>query len=145
MIQNINTKEMKYLAIYVNIHEGFDCNISLYDTTTTNPIEVMKEVTKAFGAVNLSMVSEKANFHEQIDIYNGYYMAFLDISMEWSDSMRGDVIIIDASKLPKEFIICSDERGLTFIGTEDRCPSNVTRHGIKVYNENPVFKYEGLK
>lgn len=62
MIQNINTKEMKYLAIYVNIHEGFDCNISLYDTTTTNPIELMKEVTKAFGAVNLSMVSEKQTF-----------------------------------------------------------------------------------
>ena len=145
MIQNIKTNEMKYLAIYVDIHEGFDCNISLYDTTTTNPIELMKEVTKTFGAVNLSMLADGAIMHEIIDIYTDYYMAFLDISMGWEDNLRGDVIIIDANKLPKEFIICSDENGLTFIGTEDRCPNNVTRHGIKVYNENPVFKYEGLK
>lgn len=145
MIQNIKTKEMKYLAIYVDIHQGFERNISLYDTTTTNPIELMKEVAKAFDTTNLTMLSENSMEHEKIKMYKGDYMLFADIEIGWEDNICGDVVIIDASQLPEEFIICSDENGLTFLGSEHRCPSNVTRHGIKVYNENPVFKYEGLK
>ena len=140
MIQNINTKEMKYLAIYVDLND-VDRRISLYDTTTTNPIMLMKEVTKAFGATNLSMLRENSLQQETVHMYQGCYMMFYDIDMG-CDEVNGHVVIIDASMLPEEFIVCSDRQGLTFIGTEDKCP--VALRGIRVYNENPVFKYESL-
>lgn len=144
MIQNIKAKNMKYLAVYVDIHNGLRRNISLFDTATTNPIKLLDEVSDAFGAVNLVTPTKGSDFLNRIYLNEGMYMAFVDMNIEW-DTIRGEIVIIDTRALPDEIIVCSDDANLTFIGDEKYLPQNVCRDGIKIYNENPVFKYEGLK
>ena len=144
MIQNIKEKKMKYLAVYVDIHNGLCHNISLFDTTCTNPIRLLEEVSNAFGTVNLVTPTKGSDFLDRIYLTEGMYMGFIDMNIEW-DTIRGELLIIDTRALPKEIIVCTEGENLTFIGDERYLPENVCRNGIKIYNENPVFKYEGLK
>lgn len=86
MIQNIKAKNMKYLAVYVDIHNGLRRNISLFDTATTNPIKLLDEVSNAFGTVNLVTPTKGSDFLDRIYLNEGMYMAFVDMNIEWDEN-----------------------------------------------------------
>ena len=145
MIQKIEKERTsKYLVVYVDVHKESSHNISLFDTPSINGIKLVKDISEAFGTANLITPNKNSQLLENIHFDEKMFMSFIDMSIEY-DTIYGEVIVIDARELPEEFIICTNELGLTFMGHESDLPNDVSRRGIKVYNENPVFKYEGLK
>ena len=145
MIQKIEKERTsKYLVVYVDVIQGLSHNISLFDTPSINGIKLVKDISEAFDTANLITPNKNSQLLQNIHFDKNMFMTFIDMSIE-CDTIYGEVIVIDARELPEEFIICTNELGLTFIGHESNLPDNISRRGIKVYNENPVFKYEGLK